>query len=135
MLKTGKQYTESLRDGRVVYINGEQVDDVTTHPAFRRIVQSVAHLYDFQSRPENRELMTFETEKGERANRIWELPRSYDEIVARRRALEAWTRLHGGFLGRAPDHVASCIAGMYMGLPVFEAVDTARAKALADYGI
>ena len=48
MLKTGKQYTESLRDGRVVYINGEQVDDVTTHPAFRRIVQSVAHLYDSQ---------------------------------------------------------------------------------------
>ena len=36
-------------------------------------------------------------------------------------------------MGRAPDHVASCISGMYMGLDVFEAYDGARAKALADY--
>ena len=36
-------------------------------------------------------------------------------------------------MGRAPDHVASCISGMYMGLDVFEAYDGARARALADY--
>ena len=33
-------------------------------------------------------------------------------------------------MGRAPDHVASCISGMYMGLDVFEAYDPARARAL-----
>ena len=60
--------------------------------------------------------MTFETETGNSANSIWQLPTIYDELVARRRALEAWTALHGGFLGRAPDHVASCISGMRMGL-------------------
>src|SRR5258708_13205181 len=36
-------------------------------------------------------------------------------------------------MGRAPDHVASCISGMYMGSEVFKAYDGARAKALADY--
>src|SRR5471030_2492119 len=36
-------------------------------------------------------------------------------------------------MGRAPDHVASCISGMYMGLDVFEAYDKKRAGALADY--
>ncbi len=35
MLKTGAEHLKSLRDGRVVYIGGEKVDDVTTHPAFR----------------------------------------------------------------------------------------------------
>ena len=30
MLRTGKEHLESLRDGRVVYIGGERVDDVTT---------------------------------------------------------------------------------------------------------
>ena len=35
MLRTGKEHLESLRDGRVVYIGGEKVDDVTRHPAFR----------------------------------------------------------------------------------------------------
>jgi 4-hydroxyphenylacetate 3-monooxygenase len=61
------------------------------------------------------------------------LPRSHADLVERRRALEAWTELHYGFLGRAPDHVASCISGMFMGIEVFEAYDKARAGALSEY--
>ena len=34
-LYTGDEYLESLRDGREVYLDGERVEDVTTHPAFR----------------------------------------------------------------------------------------------------
>ena len=33
MIRTGEQYRDSIRDGREVYINGECVKDVTTHPA------------------------------------------------------------------------------------------------------
>ena len=32
---TGKQFLESIRDSREVWIYGERVKDVTTHPAFR----------------------------------------------------------------------------------------------------
>jgi 4-hydroxyphenylacetate 3-monooxygenase len=32
-LRTPEQYKESLRDGREVYMYGEKVKDVTTHPA------------------------------------------------------------------------------------------------------
>lgn len=32
---TGAEYLESLRDGREIYIYGDRVKDVTTHPAFR----------------------------------------------------------------------------------------------------
>ena len=41
---TGQEYLESLRDGREVYIQGERVDDVTTHPAFRNAARSIARL-------------------------------------------------------------------------------------------
>lgn len=135
MIKTGSQHIASLKDGRQVYINGELAGDVTVHPAFRRTIGAVAKLYDFQSRPENLDVMTFEVPDGEgaRANRIWQLPGNYQDLVTRRRALEAWTELHAGFLGRAPDHVASCLAGMYMGIDVFSNHDEARAAALADY--
>ncbi|MYZ49112.1 4-hydroxyphenylacetate 3-hydroxylase family protein [Propylenella binzhouense] len=134
MMKSGKQHIEGLRDGRAVYLHGKRVDDVTTHPAYRNAVASVGRLFDFASAPENRALMTYEPKDGgPRANRIWELPGSYAELVERRKGLEAWTALHAGFMGRAPDHVASCIAGMYMGLDVFEAYDANRARALADY--
>ena len=133
MLKTGHAHTESLRDGRAAYIDGRRVDDVTTDPAFRNAVASVAALYDFQCRPERAELMTYALENGERAGRIWQLPATYADLVARRRAIEAWAELHGGFIGRGPDHVASCISGMYMGREVFQAFDPKRAAALSDY--
>lgn len=133
MSKTGQEHLASLRDGRSIFIDGARVEDVTSHRAFRNVAQSVAGLFDFANDRSQRELMTFETETGGRANRIWQLPTSYADLVERRRALEAWTAIHGGFLGRAPDHVASCISGMRMGLPVFEGYDPARAAALENY--
>jgi 4-hydroxyphenylacetate 3-monooxygenase len=133
MPKSGRDHLASLRDGRAIYINGTRVEDPTTHHGFRNVANSVKKLYDFANASANRHLMTFETETGERANRIWQLPASHADLIERRKALEAWATLHAGFLGRAPDHVASCIAGMRMGLPVFEGYDPARAGALESY--
>jgi 4-hydroxyphenylacetate 3-monooxygenase len=134
MAKDGAKHIASLRDGRTIYLNGEVIQDPVDHPAFRNTIQSYADIYDFQARPENIEKMTFASpDTGDRINRMWQLPESYEELVVRREALEAWSELHYGFLGRSPDHVASCIAGMYMGLPAFEAYDQKRAAALADY--
>ncbi|MFC0283166.1 4-hydroxyphenylacetate 3-hydroxylase N-terminal domain-containing protein [Camelimonas abortus] len=116
MIKTGAQHIASLNDGREIYLDGQRVADATTHPAYRGAVASVGRMFDFQSAPEN-----------------LELPQSYEALKRRRAALEAWTGLHAGFLGRAPDHVASCISGMYMGREVFEAYNADRAKALRDY--
>ena len=41
---TGAEYLESLKDGREVYIYGERVKDVTTHPAFRNAARTIARL-------------------------------------------------------------------------------------------
>jgi 4-hydroxyphenylacetate 3-monooxygenase len=51
--KTGADHIKSLKDGRAVYLDGERIEDVTIHPAFRNSVRSAASLYDFQARPEN----------------------------------------------------------------------------------
>src|SRR6201998_461275 len=132
--KTGAEHIASLRDGRTVYIDGKLVDDVTTHPAFRNAVASAASLYDYQSRPENLDMMTFSPDGGaRRVNRCWQMPRSYDELVQRRRALQAWAEVSYGFMGRSPGHVASTVIGQRMGLDVFIKHGPARAKALADY--
>ncbi|MGY2487179.1 4-hydroxyphenylacetate 3-hydroxylase family protein [Cupriavidus sp. CP313] len=134
MIKTGNQHIAMLRDGREVYLDGKRVTDVTSHPAFRNSIRSYANLYDFQAQPGNIDKMTFQpVGTDRRVSRIWELPASYNELVERRQMLEAWTELHYGFMGRSPDHVASCISGMYMGIDVFEQADPARAGALRDY--
>ncbi|MSO69988.1 MAG: 4-hydroxyphenylacetate 3-monooxygenase [Alphaproteobacteria bacterium] len=134
MIKTAARHLESLRDGREVFLRGQRVDDVTTHKAFRNSVASAAYLYDFQAAPENAELMTYASpDRNVRVSRSWQLPTSYAELRQRRSALDAWASTHFGFMGRSPDHVASCIGGMVMGLDVFEAYDKKRAGALYDY--
>jgi 4-hydroxyphenylacetate 3-monooxygenase len=132
MVKTGSDHFKSLQDGRAVYISSQQVTDITTHPAFSRSVQSACKLYDYQAA--HLEKMTFVSPtNGKNVNRLWQLPKTQRDLIARRGALEAWASTTCGMLGRSPDHVGSSIAGMYMGRKVFEKYDSKRAKALVDY--
>ena len=45
-MMTAEQYRESLRDGRQMYVNGAQIDDVVTHPRFKTAVERSAQDYD-----------------------------------------------------------------------------------------
>jgi aromatic ring hydroxylase len=46
-MRTGAEYREALRDGRVVYVMGEgRVDDVTTHPATKGVVEEYVAWHD-----------------------------------------------------------------------------------------
>ena len=134
MPKNGVQHLASLRDGRHIFLDGNHVENHVDHPAFRVSIRSAAALYDYQSRPENIHQMTFASPKtGEGVSRMWQLPTSYVELVERRAALEAWAELSCGFLGRSPDHVASALSGMYMGIDLFRAHGERYAKALCSY--
>ncbi|MFC3230781.1 4-hydroxyphenylacetate 3-hydroxylase family protein [Marinibaculum pumilum] len=133
MLRDGATHIASLNDGRAVFIDGRRVADVTTDRAFRNAVATSGRLYDFVADPENAALMTYDSGGGNRCNRIWEQPADQEGLVRRRLAMERWQELHCGFLGRSPDHVASCISGMAMGIEVFREHDPARADALEGY--
>ena len=134
MPKNGAAHLQSLNDGREVYLDGALLADVTTHPAYRNAVRTAAGLYDFQCQPENIELMTFESPtSGDRVNRCWQLPKTYEDLVARRRSIAAWSELSGGWLGRSPDHIASTMAGQVMGIHVFKKHSEKRAAAPLDY--
>ena len=43
--QTGAEYLDSLRDDRTIYIYGDRVKDVTTHPAFRNTARMVARQF------------------------------------------------------------------------------------------
>ena len=133
-VKDGPTHLQSLRDGRQIYLDGKLVAEHTEHPAFRNAVRSAAALYQYQAAPENLTRMTFVSPRsGANVSRIWQLPKCLEELVERRRALVCWAELTCGMLGRSPDHVASALTGMYMGLDHFAAYDPARAAALREY--
>ena len=62
--QTGEEYLASLRDGRTVYIYGERVADVTTHPAFRNTARMVARLYDALHDPKRKAKLLLPTDTG-----------------------------------------------------------------------
>src|SRR5512145_2343374 len=91
MTRSGGEYVRRLRDGRTVLLNGERVADVTTHPAFAAAIRTVGRLYDLAQDPANRELMTYPSPRdGGPINKSWLVPRTREDLVARRRAIKCW---------------------------------------------
>ena len=82
-LRTGNEYLRAIKaDGRRVFLNAEQVPDVTTHPAFREAARSIAALYDIAADPANRERMTFASPAtGEPVLRCYQIPKTPADLV------------------------------------------------------
>ena len=58
--RTGAQYLAGLRQRKTeVWLRGERVSDVTTHPGLASGARAIASLYDLQCDPDHREAMTF----------------------------------------------------------------------------
>ena len=50
-IRTGQQFLAGIQTAREVYINGEQISDVTVYPPFRQPLAAVARLYDLKHDP------------------------------------------------------------------------------------
>src|SRR5258708_17227427 len=105
---TGAEFLESLRDGREVYICGERVADVTTHPAFRNAAATVAQLYDALHDPETKDVLTATTDTGSGGytHKFFKAARSREDVIAQRDAIAAWARITYGRIGRTPPSKA-----------------------------
>src|SRR5438874_9716437 len=97
---TGAEFLESLRDGREVYIYGERVPDVTTHPAFRNAARSVARLYDALHDPRTKDVLTWPTDTGSGGytHKFFRAARSREELAAQRDAIAQWARMSYGWM-------------------------------------
>jgi aromatic ring hydroxylase len=109
-VRTGKEYLASLHDERHVIYDGERIKAVTDEPGMRNTARAVAQFYDFQTRPENSELMTYRAPNGERAGMAFREARSKDELRQRAAAYAAWAEITCGFMGRSPDYMNTLLA-------------------------
>ena len=110
--QNGAEYLDSLRDDRVVYLYGERVKDVTTHPAFRNTARMVARLYDALHDPKRKDklLVPTDTGNGGMTHAFFKAPKTPEELLAGRTAIAEWAKLTYGWLGRAPDYKAAFLA-------------------------
>ena len=128
MIRTGAEYRDSLRDSREIFINGERVRDVTTHPSFKPLVDIRARIYDMQHDPATREVMTVEGEGGE-INAIGNaLPYTQDDWWAKRRATDTVMEEIGGVVTRVGDETVGEMWSLYDGQDVLAEIDPQFAK-------
>jgi 4-hydroxyphenylacetate 3-monooxygenase len=107
---TGEEYLESLRDGREIWIDGERVGDVTTHPAFRNAARSIARIYDAMHDPEHRDTLLGEDRQGIVTHRFFMPSHTSQDLLDARDAIASWSRMSYGYMGRTPDYKASFMA-------------------------
>jgi 4-hydroxyphenylacetate 3-monooxygenase len=124
---TGDRYVESLRDGREVWFDGQRVDDVTTHPAFRDMVRALADVYDKQNTDYRDEMTYVDPESGVRTSLSWLIARSPADSQRKRRNSQLWNLLTWGQLGRSPDVLAPFIVNLMNRRAAFGAATHPRA--------
>lgn len=82
-LMTGEQYRASLRDGRNVWVEGEQVADVTAHPVFKGMIDCISRIYDLHHADQFRDTLTY-IQDGTVRSRFYKLPETRDDLAHRR---------------------------------------------------
>lgn len=107
---TGQQYLDSLQDGREIYIYGERVKDVVSHPAFRNAARSIARLYDALHDPQHKDALLATDRQGILTHKFFKPSYSAQELLEAREAIVTWARFSYGFMGRTPDYKASFMA-------------------------
>jgi 4-hydroxyphenylacetate 3-monooxygenase len=111
-VRSGAEFIESVRDAREVWLDGERVKDITTHPAFRNTIRSIADLYDLAHSAESRdELTTLSPYSDRRIHRAFQVAATRADLVAKRKAFKTVSEASFGFLGRSPDYMAAAAAG------------------------
>jgi 4-hydroxybutyryl-CoA dehydratase / vinylacetyl-CoA-Delta-isomerase len=75
-----EQYRASLRDGRVLFLNGKRIEDVTTNSAFKIAVEYASGDYEYTDNPE---LRLCEDENGNKVNRLIQIPRTREDLEKR----------------------------------------------------
>jgi 4-hydroxyphenylacetate 3-monooxygenase len=124
VIRTGDEYRESLRDGRSVWIDGEKVADVPTHPAFRPIVDARARIYDLAHAGASRDVMSYvDAETGERCPTGPKLPVSKDDWRAKRGAVDCVLDDLGGIVTRVGDETVGEMWSLYDGQDVLDEID------------
>jgi len=124
MIRTGEQYRDSIRDGRQVWINGERVNDVTTHPMFKPIVDIRARIYDMAHEKATQGVMSYVDEKtGERNAIGLKLPYTQQDWHDKRLAVDTVLDDVGGIATRVGDETIGEMWSLYDGKDVLNEVD------------
>jgi anthranilate 3-monooxygenase (FAD)/4-hydroxyphenylacetate 3-monooxygenase len=120
-IRTGAQYIEGLRQHpRSVWLDGEQIKDVSIHPAFAPAVEAIARLYDLQHTAEHSSVLTYVSPTtGSNVATAFMVPTTYEDLLKKRAGFRLVAEQTFGMLGRSPDFLNATLAAMSEARTVF----------------
>ena len=133
MIRTGDEYRDSIRDGREVFMNGEKVPDVTTHPMFKPLVDIRARIYDMQHEAATASKMVYREDDGEQYSIGLKLPYSQDDWSKKRASTDAIFDDIGGVVTRVGDETVGEMWSLYDGQDVLNQVDPQFSKNIKNH--
>lgn len=95
-LKSQQEFLASLKDGRNIYYDGKYVEDVTAHPVLAIFANHWSLVYKAQQDPDVRKIFVKEDEKYGEMSMYYNIPRSSDDLLARRQVIESTTAYCNG---------------------------------------
>ena len=132
MIRNGAEYLDSIRDGREVWIDGERVDDVPSHPMLKPLVDIRARLYDMQHDPETRDMMIYK-EGDEPFSIGLKLPYTRDDWYLKRASTDRVMDEVGGVVTRVGDETVGEMWSLFDGQDVLNEVDPQFSKNIRDH--
>lgn len=131
---TGHRYLERLSARRLqVFIEGEAVTgDIAEHAAFRGGADTTARMLDLQDALPDQ--LTFASpETGKPVSAMFRIPRTQDDLVRRREAVQAVTDRTHGFLQRSSDYMNSALTALSAAKSFFDGADPVFGDRIARY--
>ncbi len=122
MIRTGAEYLDNIRDGREIFVDGERVEDVTTHPMFKPIVDVRARIYDMAHDPKTKDVMAYE-ENGEHFAVGLKLPYTPEDWADKRNAVNTVMWDIGGVVTRMGDETIGEMWSLWDGKDVLNEID------------
>lgn len=116
-IKTGKQYIDSLRDGRRLYIDGKVVSDVTAYKPLQGVIDTIASLCDDQHDPAYRDVLTYKSPTtGEAVSTTYLEARTAEEFKALAGCFHLRALRTFGLMGRLTDFMSAFLVDQAVAL-------------------
>ena len=133
--RTGKEVIDRLQNRPPnLWLEGELVEDPTTHPRTRNAVRSLAALYDLQYRDDLVDVMTFKSpSSGDLVGRSFIVPESKDDLRQRSEMHKVWADASLGHMGRSPDYMNVNVMAAGMAASYFCEVDERFGENIKNY--
>jgi aromatic ring hydroxylase len=132
---TGKQYVESLRDGRRLFIDGKVVTDVTSYPPLQGVIGTIAGLYDDQHDPAYKDILTYRSPKtGAPVSTTYLEARTREEFQALAGCFHLRALRTFGLMGRLTDFMSAFLVDLAVALRALGKTEAAaRAQGMVEH--